>query len=58
MKVVRYGILSVLCVFFLGKILGGEGAEKSTPSSEVVSLNYMDFLRSKFKKGVDRQYLI
>ncbi len=58
MKVVRYGILSVLCVFFLGKILGGEGAEKSTPSSEVVSLNYMDFLRSKFKEGVDRQYLI
>ena len=58
MKVVRYGILSVLCVFFLGKILGGEGSEKSTPSSEVVSLNYMDFLKSKFKEGVDREYLI
>ena len=58
MKIVRYVILSVLCIFFLGKILGGEGSGKNTPSNEVVSLNYMDFLKSKLKKGVDREYLI
>ena len=45
MKLVRYGIVAILCIFFLGKILGGEGSEKSAPSSEVESLNYMDFLQ-------------
>lgn len=47
-----------MCIFFLGNILGGEGLETSTPSSETVALNYFDALKTKFDKGIEKQELV
>lgn len=58
MKIVRNGIVAILCVFFLGNILGGEGLEDSSSSNELMALNYFDALKSKFKDGVKREDLI
>lgn len=58
MKLVRYGIVAILCIFFLGRILGGEGSEKNVSSNEVVSLSYVDILKEELKKGVDKKGII
>ncbi|MBO72473.1 MAG: hypothetical protein CMD35_02545, partial [Flavobacteriales bacterium] len=58
MQVVRYGILAILCVFFLGTILGGEGSVKSNPSKKIVPENYVDTLRGKIEVGLDKGSLI
>ena len=58
MKLVRYGIVAILCIFFLGKILGGEGSEKNVSSTEVVSSSYVEILKDKLKQGVDKKGLI
>jgi murein DD-endopeptidase MepM/ murein hydrolase activator NlpD len=58
MRFVKYGIVALLCIFFLGTILGGEGVEKNPPSKEIVSINYLEMLRGKIELGIDRDGLV
>lgn len=58
MKIVRNGIVAILCVFFLGNILGGQGLEEGSPSKEAIALSYFDALKSKFGEGVKKEDLI
>jgi murein DD-endopeptidase MepM/ murein hydrolase activator NlpD len=54
----RFGIVALLCIFFLGKILGGEESEKNVSPNEVVSLSYVDILNNRLKQGVDKKEFI
>ena len=59
MKNVRNGIVAILCIVFLGNILGGEGTSVvNTVSKEVVALNYFDALKVKLEKGMLKADLI
>lgn len=56
MKKVRIGIVVVLCIVFLGEIVGGSGLVK--PSVETVALNYYSVLKHRLDKGIDKNDLV
>lgn len=58
MNKVKIVIIAVLCVVFLGNMLGGKGLTSEAASHEVVANNYLKALKSKLSRGLDEKALI